>query len=161
MNIARTAVARTAAVLALIVLMAGCDTYFQDPQEGNVWEDQLVEFKPTSDAVTFAADSDASTTYEMTVQFISAHVDQSTAVTFQVADGTTAQEGVHYNLLTEGGQTTIPPNSSFGQIEVEVLGSGLDNGEAVDLIVELTDGGDVPPAANVGTFELEIAKAAE
>lgn len=161
MKASRKAVARTVAVLALVVLWAGCDTYFQDPQEGNVWEDQLVEFKPTSDAVVFSADSDEAVTYEMTVQFVAAQVDRETTVTFEVAEETTAQEGVHYNMITDGGQTTIPPNSNFGQIEVEVLGGGLENGESVDLIVQLTDGGDVPPSENYRTFDLEIEKAAE
>lgn len=158
MKASRKAVARTLAILALLVLWAGCDTYFQDPQEGNVWEDQLVEFKPTSGAVTLDADSDESVTYEMNIQFVAAQVDQETTVTFEIAEETTAQEGVHYNMITEGGQTTIPPNDNFGQIEVEILGGGLENGESVDLVVQLTDGGDVPPSENYRTFELGIEK---
>lgn len=63
---------------------------------------------------------------------------------FIVDGASTAVEGVHYRLVTAGGSLTIPKNTSFANIQIEVLPDGFDPDNDTDpwkLILKLTGGG--------------------
>jgi hypothetical protein len=79
----------------------------------------------------------------------------ATTVTYTVlATGTTAVSGTHF---TTTGTTTIPANSSFGEVEVTILNPGATTGSR-DLILELQGASDLPPSENDKRLGLRIAQ---
>jgi hypothetical protein len=79
----------------------------------------------------------------------------ATTITYQVvATGTTAVSGTHF---TTTGTTTIPANSSFGEIEVTILNPGAATGSR-DLILELGGAADLPPSENDKRLGIRIAQ---
>ena len=143
-------------VLALAVLVMGCDALFDDSE--TVWDGRVVEFQPTSASVTFEAGSDATATHAATVQFVAAQEANDNTITFMVdEEATSAEAGVHYELVNDG-SVTLPSNSSATDIEINILGGNLDDGESVQLVLELTDDGDVSPSENYKRYTLSIAK---
>jgi hypothetical protein len=79
----------------------------------------------------------------------------ATAVTYQVvATGTTAVSGTHF---TTTGTATIPANSSFGEVEIQILNPGSTT-TSRDLVLELTGAADLPPSANEKGLGIRIAQ---
>jgi hypothetical protein len=80
----------------------------------------------------------------------------ATTVTYQVvATGTTAVAGTHF---TTTGTTTIPANSSFGEVEVQILNAGASTAGARDLVLELIGAADLPPSENEKRLGIRIAQ---
>lgn len=137
---------RTLAVLLLAssVVLVGC---FED----NTIEydgPPAVEFKPTAAAVAAG-----SGTVNLPVQLIAPHQNRPLEISYRVVDSlTTAQAGVHYNL--SGTTFTIPANSSFGEIPVDVLAATTGGVLAVELLGNEGEG--VVAAENYDTFLLTI-----
>lgn len=79
-------------------------------------------------------------------------------VFFATFAGTTATENVHYRTL--GGELTIPANSSFGEMEVEILNPGPPATPGpVDLNIILTGGDNgVTSSVNYRVIALRIAQ---
>jgi hypothetical protein len=68
------------------------------------------------------------------VNFVSPQKESEETFTYRVlADETTAIEGTHYNI---SGQAVIPANSSFADVQIQILDNGAGSG-SVDLVLEL------------------------
>jgi hypothetical protein len=72
-----------------------------------------------------------------------------------VAAGTTAVSGTHY---TTGNTVVIPANSSFGEISVQVINSGVVSATPRTLVLELTGAADLPPSQNIKSIGISIAQ---
>jgi hypothetical protein len=81
-----------------------------------------------------------------------------TEVTYQVVAGnTTAVAGTHYTALP--GKVTIPANSSFGDISLQILPTaGTPPPTSVDLVLEITGGTNVAVNPNYNKIGLRIAQ---
>jgi hypothetical protein len=70
--------------------------------------------------------------------------------------GSTAVEGVHYRMTKN---FTIPANSSFGELEVEILNPGAQTGvTSVDLLLLLVGNNGIETSANYRIIGLRIAQ---
>lgn len=67
---------------------------------------------------------------------------------------TTAQSGVHYNT---SGTFTIPANSSFGEVSIDVLNPGATTGTR-DIVIELLGNDQVKPSVNYSKLGLRISQ---
>ncbi len=67
---------------------------------------------------------------------------------------TTAVSGVHY---TTGNTFTIPANSSFGEISIQVLNPGATTGSK-DLVLELVGNSEIKPSVNYSKIALRISQ---
>jgi hypothetical protein len=72
-----------------------------------------------------------------------------------VATGTTAVSGTHY---TTGTSLVIPANSSFGELEIQIVNPGVSSATPVILILELIDSNGVIPSQNFKTIAVSIAQ---
>lgn len=93
------------------------------------------------------------------VNLVGKQFDQPKTITFELYGGnggSTAVEGKHYKITR---QVVIPANSSFGELEVEILNPGPQTGvTSVDLLLTLTDVGGVPVSLNYSIIGLRIAQ---
>ena len=79
-----------------------------------------------------------------------------TTFTYQVVAGeSTAVAGTHY--IAPSGTGTIPANSSFGTITINILNPGPTSGSKV-LVLELKDNNDVKVSVNYAKVGLSIAQ---
>ncbi len=140
----------TAVLLLLLVgSTAGC---FDDLVSGEYDGPPRVQFFPTGGAVL-----DGAGTVAINAQLISPHLPEDKQFPVTVVDTlTSAEAGVHYNLVSE--TFTIPANSSFGDVVVDVDSAGIAPGESVQvtLLVGASSDGEVTPAENFKFFTLEI-----
>lgn len=67
---------------------------------------------------------------------------------------TTAVSGTHY---TTGNSFTIPANSSFGEVTVQVLNPGATAGATVDLVLELLGNSEIKSSAALSKVGMRIA----
>ena len=67
---------------------------------------------------------------------------------------TNAVAGTHYTALS--GTVTIPANSSFGYIDIQILRPAATANSAVFLGIRLNDGGDLDPATNYNSVGIII-----
>jgi hypothetical protein len=78
-------------------------------------------------------------------------------VYYTVYQGTTAQEDVHYKKLS--GEITIPANSSYGEMEIDILNPGAGTPATRDLNLLLTGGEQgVTSSVNYRILALRIAQ---
>ncbi len=141
---------RAALILLLIGSTAGC---FEEYVSGEYDGPPRVQFYPTGGTVV-----DGTGEVALNVQLISPHLPEDKQFSVSVVDSTTtAQAGVHYNLVTE--TFAIPANSSFGEVVVDVNSAGLAPGTAEQLTLLLgpSQDGEVTPAANFERFTMIIA----
>jgi hypothetical protein len=76
-------------------------------------------------------------------------------INYRVVDAeSTAVAGTHY---TTGTSFSIPANSSFGEISINVLNPGV-TGTAKTLVIELLGNNEVKPSANYKFLGLSIAQ---
>lgn len=81
----------------------------------------------------------------------------ATRVYYTVYQGTTAQEDVHYKKLS--GEITIPANSSYGEMEIDILNPGAGTPATRDLNLLLTGGEQgVTSSVNYRILALRIAQ---
>lgn len=139
-----------ALVAALAVLTTGCFEDLAGPYDGP----PLVEFAQVEGGYT-AVVPDAAGTVTLTVNLIAPP--QGSPVTVGVAVGGSASEGTHYTF-PEGAQVTIPANSNFGELPINILDGDIPAGETVELELELTESqdGSVEGAENLDDFTLAI-----
>lgn len=108
----------------------------------------------------------ASGTVKFRVNLITAQLPQEQTLSYRVvntekdANGadvtvTTAVSGTHY---TTGSTFTIPANSSFGEISVQILNSGVASTTARDLVLEITGNDAVKANPNYSKLGLRIAQ---
>lgn len=72
-----------------------------------------------------------------------------------VAAGTTAVAGTHF---TTTGTTIIPANSSFGEVEIQILNPGATTTGPRVLVLELIGAADLPASENEKQLGISIAQ---
>lgn len=154
----------TAALAGLVVGgTAACSDLLFDEADHSYDGPPLVEFAPDlpegdySVEVGFAADSEETETVTVTVQYVSAPPEADVTGELAEGEGTTAVEGEHYALTDDGGYT-IAAGRNSADVQVELLGAGLENGQTVSLVLELTDGDGFQVSENYDRFEIIAAK---
>lgn len=138
-------------VMLLSVSMAGCfDQAVQPEYDGP----PKVQFDPTSTTV-----ADGFGTVPMNIQLIAPQ--QSSDTQFPVAvvdtgDIATTLPSDGYQLVTE--TATIPADSSFGEVRVDVNSAGIPPGETrlLTLALQESQDGDIIPATNFQFFQLTV-----
>ncbi|WP_373495888.1 DUF4843 domain-containing protein [Aquiflexum sp.] len=89
------------------------------------------------------------------VNFVSPQKESEESFTYRViAEETTAVEGVHYNFA---GQAVIPANSSFADVQVQILDPGAGAGP-VDLVLELIGNGTVKASERYKRVGIRISQ---
>lgn len=95
-------------------------------------------------------------TLRLRVNLVGAQRPENIEVNYEVVPGvTTAVAGVHYAALP--GKVTIPANSSFGYIDVQILNPGATPGTR-DLVIRLTGGPNITVSQNYNTVGLRISQ---
>jgi len=96
-------------------------------------------------------------TIKIRINLVGPQRNTPTEVTYQVvADKTTAVAGTHYTALP--GKVTIPANSSFGDIDLQLLSTSSAPPSSVDLVLEITGGTNVSVNPNYNKVGLRIAQ---
>jgi hypothetical protein len=91
------------------------------------------------------------------VNLLGAQLTKASKVFYTVHTGTTAIEGVHYKK--PAGEFTIAENSSFAEIEIEILNPGANTPATRDLVLLLTSGeNEVKSSVNYNIIALRIAQ---
>ncbi|MFD2037333.1 DUF4843 domain-containing protein [Belliella marina] len=143
--------------LSLVLAFTACID-----QDYPVWTGADIEFQ---DAVvrapvagqTFPRISVANTVGEVNLQvnLVAAHRANDEVIAYRVVeDLTTAVAGTDYNT---SGNFTIPANTSFGSVNVQVLNTGAIGG-FVDLTLELVGNENLPPAENYKRVQIRITR---
>ena len=150
-NIIKTFSAILAA--AVLLVLSGCE------EDSHIYEGpNYVELPVAQESFVLPYHATEIDTLRIKTQIIGAHEQSNKAVGFEiVASQTSAEAGVHYRLLSPG-TFEIPANSSFGYIDVLVLGDGFAPGEAVNLLIQLNEA-DLPVSPNYSEVEVNISKA--
>jgi len=129
----------------LPLLFLGCDMndLFDEGDVRKTFDDDpQVEFKPLQQEVS-AASGQAT----VAVQLIGPQRDSDLAVSFSVGGNSTAQAGVHYNIVTPS-PVTIAAGTSTVNVVVELVPGSVE-GAPVDLYLNLEGGDGVPAAPNL------------
>lgn len=150
--------------VAALFFLAGCDGIFEDPQEGNVFEERTAEFKPLSDATLDGQGiEEGEGVYGATVQLLAPLNEEPVTFGFEVVDDeTSAQEGLNYEFVDENadGTFTFEPDDELStDIGVVVLDGEIPFGQSRTLTIELVEapeGYNLDIAENLRTFELGI-----
>jgi hypothetical protein len=121
----------------------------------------LTRVPPFSRAVNTSIDpvlNKASGTIKIRVNLVGPQRSTPTEVNYQVVTAsTTAVAGTHYTALP--GKVTIPANSSFGDIDLQILNTaGTPPPTSVDLVLEITSGTNVKVNPNYNKIGLRIAQ---
>ena len=96
-------------------------------------------------------------TIKIRVNLVGPQRSTATEVTYQIlTSATTAVAGTHYTALP--GKVTIPANSSFGDIDLQLLNTASAPPASVDLVLELTGGTNVKVNPNYSRVGLRIAQ---
>ena len=147
------------AVLATFVAFTGC---MEESGFDIVWEGSEVEFEGAAlpnQAISEVVFVDNQLNNQVDVAMVRINlVGDQIATPVEVIIGidtsSTAVQGVHYRMETTA--VTIPPNSSFVDLPVEILTDNLDASETPDLVLKIIDAGDVKVSTNYKTVTLQI-----
>ncbi len=94
--------------------------------------------------------------FQLRVNLVGAQLSSDATFTYRVVTGeSTAVQGTHYAVLS--GTGTIPANSSFGYITINVLNPGATSGSKI-LVLELTENESFEPNFNYAKIGLSIAQ---
>ncbi|MEX2513143.1 MAG: DUF4843 domain-containing protein [Cyclobacteriaceae bacterium] len=88
------------------------------------------------------------------VNLVGAQIDEPVAVLIGIDPSSTAVEGVHFILPSK--EVTIPPNSSYVDMPLEILTGNLANEETPDLVLTILDAGETKISINYHTLTVEI-----
>ena len=142
----------TAAIaLGVAVSTTGCFEELVGPYDGPT----QVEFAQVRGAYTTSV-ADGSGSRTLTVNLIG--LPQSSPITIGVStEGSTAVEGTNFSF-PNGAEVTIPANSSFGELTINVFDANITAGESVVLDLELTQSSDgsIEGADNLDDFTVRI-----
>jgi hypothetical protein len=93
-------------------------------------------------------------TIQLRVNLVGAQRTTETSFTYEVVAGeSTAVSGTHFKALT--GTGTIPANSSFGLIPVEILNPGATTGSKI-LVIQITNSPSIKASVNYAKVGLSI-----
>jgi hypothetical protein len=97
-------------------------------------------------------------TIKLRINLVGPQKNTDTEVSYQVvASESTAVAGVHY--AAPSGTVTIPANSSFGELSLQILNLGTAPPSSVDLVLEITSAtNNTSPSENYKLLGLRIAQ---
>ncbi|WP_069132548.1 hypothetical protein [Rhodohalobacter halophilus] len=135
------------ALAVATALFAGCDVFDTGDTEKVFDMDPQVELKPLQNQTSLA---DGGTS--VAVQLIGEQRSDNLNVEYSIDAESTAEEGVHYEIVTPS-PVTIESGTSATDIVIEYIEDSVDPGEELRLIINLdgTDAEDVEPAGNLST----------
>lgn len=147
--------------VALIITLAAASCMEESGFEIH-WEGLEVEFEgaalpnQTITEVVFQNNQQNNETDQtlLRINLVGRQVDAPVNVIIGIDTASTAVRGVHYNL--EETEITIPANSSFVDLPIEILTGNLDPNESPDLVVNIIDAGDVKISSNYRSVTLQI-----
>ncbi|WP_375585749.1 DUF4843 domain-containing protein [Cyclobacterium xiamenense] len=125
-----------------------------------VWEGMEVEFEDASRPNNtirkiMTKRNDTQVDQEVVrVNLVGAQVDQPVNLLLGVDPTSTAVEGVHYRLSNP--EVTIPANSSFVDVPLEILTGNLANEETPNLVLRILDAGPTKISTNYNQLTIEI-----
>jgi hypothetical protein len=142
-------------IIALLPLMfIGCDLndLFDKGDAEKVYDGPtVVGFFPLQQEVSIGGG-----TASVEVQLIGAQRTAALSVSYSVAGTSTAQAGVHYNIVTSS-PVNLPANASTVDVVIELIPGSLNAGQTVRLDLNLQGGGDVEASANLANAKIFIA----
>lgn len=153
---------KTYGLLAVIFISLATVGCMEESGFNILWEGLEVEFEGAAlpnQAVTEVVfqDNQRNSQTDQTllrINLVGRPVDVPVNVVIGIDTASTAVRGVHYRM----GETaiTIPANSSFVDLPVEILTGNLDPGESPDLVLTIIDAGDVKISTNYRSVTLQI-----
>jgi hypothetical protein len=140
-------------ILACIpLLILGCSQLFDKGDVEKSYDGPaLLEFKPLQTEVNLA-DGEAS----IAIQLIGEQRPSDLSVSFSVDDESTAEEEIHYVILTPS-PVTLSSGTSATEIVIELIEGSLGSGESVRLTLDLEGSSEVEPAENLKTSDIFIS----
>ena len=94
-------------------------------------------------------------TLNLRVNFVSPQKESEETITYRVVtDETTAIEGTHFSI---SGQAVIPANSSFADVQVQILDPGAGSGSVI-LVMELVGNNNVKPRERYKRVGIRISQ---
>lgn len=142
-------------IIALLPLMLmGCDMndLFDEGDANKVYDGPtVVGFFPLQQEVAAS-----SGTASVEVQLIGEQRNSALSVNFTVAGSSTAQAGVHYNIVTSS-PVSLPANASTVDVVIELIPDNLEAGQTVRLDLNLQGGDGVEASANLANAKIFIA----
>ena len=94
---------------------------------------------------------------DIKIQLVGPQRAAATELTYTIDAASTAVSGTHYTIANVG-KVTLPANSSFAYIHVNLVGGSLATTDTKKLIVNLVGSADLPASANYKTYTLTITK---
>lgn len=154
---------RTKSLFAVVLAigLAGCSDVLFDDVDKTYDGPPMLEFAPVMpdgtyvQRVTFTAGSTDSETVNVRINYLAAAATSSVEGEVAVGSGTTATDGEHYRLSTT---FSIPAGENTTALPVEILGTGLADGESVSLFLELQASAGIQVSPNYATFEIRVTK---
>lgn len=141
-------------IIALLPLMLmGCDMndLFDKGDAEKVYDGPtVVGFFPLQQEVAVGEG-----TASVEVQLIGEQRGSSLSVNFTVAGSSTAQAGVHYNIVTSS-PVSLPANMSTVDVVIDLIDGSLDPGQSVRLDLNLQGGEGVNASVNLANATIFI-----
>ncbi|MEX2593410.1 MAG: DUF4843 domain-containing protein [Anditalea sp.] len=147
------------AVLITCLAMVGC---MEESGFNILWEGLEVEFEGAAlpnNAITEVVFQDNQQIdqidqTQVRINLVGEQIDSPVDIIIGIDTSSTAVQGVHYRM--ESTAITIPANSSFVDLPIEILTENLDASESPDLVLNIIDAGDVKISANYKSVTLQI-----
>jgi len=140
-------------ILALLPLFfIGCNDLFDEGDANKVFDGPpQVAFAPLEREANVGAG-----TTSIEVQLIGAQRDSDLQVNFSVDDGSTAEAGTHYNLVTSS-PVTLEAGTSTVNVQIQLIAGSVPEGSEVRLTLNLEGASDgVEAAENLNTSNIFI-----
>lgn len=141
-----------------IALFAFASSCIEDIDQTRIFDgDPLVEFNSPVSNANYTRNTNVGVgVIGEQVNLIAPQFTSDQTVTFRVdAEQTTAEAGVHYNLVSNG-TFVIPANTSFGTAQVEILGTAIPAGTTRLLVLELVGNDVISPSENHKRLRINI-----
>lgn len=147
------------AVMVASLALAGC---MEESGFEIIWEGLEVEFEGAAlpnQSVTEVVfqDNQQGDQIDQTllrINLVGAQIDVPIDIIIGIDTSSTAVQGVHYRM--EETAITIPANSSFVDLPIEILTGNLDPSESPDLVLKIIDAGDIKISTNYRSVTLQI-----
>jgi hypothetical protein len=142
-------------LLGFIIFLEGCME-----QNQPIWEGAFVEFQTAVINAPVPGEiyprilvSNSVGTVDLQVNLVAAQRSIDEVISYRVVpEGTTAQEGTDFEV---SGTLIIPANESTGNLEVEIINSGV-SGESIDILFELEGNENIQANPNYKQVQIRI-----
>lgn len=138
--------------------LSGCFDTIAGPYDGPLQVGFSQEINGRSIGGYSATVGEGTGTVTLSIELIGPQRSSDTVFPVTLAEGSTATEGTHVSF-PNGKTVTIPANSSFGTLSVNIPDGSLDAGATAAAVIEVmtSQDGAVIPAENWKQFTLTVA----